>query len=159
MHSSYILSLILVFSTGALATTGNSSDTKYSAIENASTVQTIDERDLEDLIEALNEFLAADHKYRSDMEPIFRNIRRELLKLKQKGLLKMEFDPRRLSNEDLAEKIREMVAYKQVAGPSVLVKTIHVGMVCTGLLTGKCGRLPEVQMPEPVPITRSLGTK
>ncbi|WP_374079755.1 hypothetical protein [Bdellovibrio bacteriovorus] len=159
MGSSFILFLIFIFSFGASATTGNSSDTKYSATENESTVQTIDERDLEDLIEALNEFLAADRKYRSDMEPIFRNIRRELLKLKQKGLLKMEFDPRRLSNEDLAEKIREMVAYKQVAGPSVLVKTIHVGLVCTGLLTGKCGRLPEIQMPSPAPITSSSGTR
>lgn len=159
MGSSFILSLILVFSTGALATTGNSSDTKYSATESESTVQTIDERDLEDLIEALNEFLAADRKYRSDMEPIFRNIRRELLKLKQKGLLKIEFDPKRLSDEDLAEKIWKMAAYKEVAGPTMLVKTIHAGLVCTSLLTGKCGRLPEIQMPGPPPMTRSTGTK
>lgn len=118
----------------------------------------IQEEDLFDLVTAMNEFLKADHKYRADMEPIFRNLRRELLKLKQKGILKAEFDPRRLSNDELAEKIRKMATYKEVAGPSMLVKTIQVGLVCTGLLTGKCGRLPEIQVPAPLPITR-MGTK
>ncbi|WII71897.1 hypothetical protein QJS83_15645 [Bdellovibrio sp. 22V] len=119
----------------------------------------IDERDLDALVEYFNEFLAADRKYRADMEPIFKNIRRELAKLKEKGLLKMEFDPRRLTNEELAEKIHKMATYEKVAGPSILVKTIHVGFVCTGLLTGKCGRLPEIQRPAPAPIIMSTGTK
>ncbi|MEK2645142.1 hypothetical protein [Bdellovibrio sp. BCCA] len=158
MRSFILLSLIVMSSSCAFATAGNPLDTKYKT-EVESSVQTIDERDLDALVEALNEFIKADQKYRSDMEPIFRNIRRELAKLKEKGLLKMEFDPRRLSDEDLAEKIRKMTTYKEVAGPSVLVKTIQVGMVCTGLLTGKCGRLPEIQMPAPAPITRATGTR
>ncbi|KYG60572.1 hypothetical protein AZI85_11210 [Bdellovibrio bacteriovorus] len=158
MRSVILFSLIGLFSSGAFAKAGNPAITKLE-LQSESSMQEIDERDLEALIEALNEFIQADQKYRSDMEPIFRNIRRELTKLKAKGLLKMEFDPRRLSDDDLAEKIRKMTAYKKVAGPSVLVKTIHVGMVCTGLLTGKCGRLPEIQMPPPAPITRATGTR
>lgn len=158
MRSVILFILIGVFSSCAFATTGNQAVTRYQ-LQSESPAPEIDEKDLEDLVEALNEFIKADQKYRSDMEPIFRNIRRELAKLKEKGLLKMEFDPRRISNEELAEKIRKMTAYKKVAGPSVLVKTIHVGMVCTGLLTGKCGRLPEVQLPAPAPITRATGTR
>ncbi|KYG69231.1 hypothetical protein AZI87_08470 [Bdellovibrio bacteriovorus] len=158
MRSVLLFSLIGLFSSGTFATAGNPAITKYE-IQSESSVQEIDEKELEALIEALNEFIKADQKYRSDMEPIFRNIRRELAKLKEKGLLKMEFDPRRISNDDLAEKIRKMTAYKKVAGPSMLVKTIHIGMVCTGLLTGKCTRLPEIQRPGPAPITRETGTR
>jgi len=155
----FVLVLSLIVSSSTFASTSRSSEMLLADDGFAAAPNLIDESEVENLILAMNDFLKEDGKYRSDMEPIFRNLRRELTKLKEKGYLRLEFDPRRMSDDDLAALIRKMASYKQVAGPSLLVKTIHTTLVCTSLLTGKCGRLPEVQVPRPSPSISITGTR
>lgn len=161
MPFAIILSMCLLFSSLSFAKGDSASSAKDLSLGSSKETPVIHEEDLDTLVTAMNDYLKEGYKYRADTEMYFRIIRRELLKLKQQGLLKEDFDPRRLSDDELGDKIRKLQksAEVEVAGPSVSQSIVHTTLVCVALLTGKCPRLPELKY-EPAPITiQSSGSK
>lgn len=153
-----LVTALLLQQVPALAKVDPQADARPSLTEPARFVA---EADLEGLVSAMNDFLSADRKYRSDTETPLKEVRRELAKLKEKGVLKLEFDPRRLSDDDLAAKIRRLSASSpvQVAGPTTFTKAVHASIVCLSLLTGKCARMPELRIETPGPSITIEGSK
>lgn len=157
----FILLAIFLLNLPALGKVDPQADTRATLTEVAKTPPALDPNELENLVTAMNDFLSADRKYRSDTEGPLKDVRRELTKLKDKGVLKLEFDPRRLSDDELGAKIRHLAASSpvQVAGPSNFTKAVHASIVCLSLLTGKCARMPELRFESPSPSITVEGSK